>query len=120
MNFLWYNMFKKNRTPKKFQKNSRKISIWYFFEENFQKTQRRFSNLGPKMQNKIACGALHFTGASFLCVTMLLFGSPSFYRNIILLEQLCLPNLSPSFYDSTFKKFSQCPSLIFTGSLLLH
>ena len=28
----------------------------------------------------------HFTGASFLCVTMLLFGGPSFYRNIILLE----------------------------------
>ena len=52
----------------------------------------------------------HFTGASFLCVTMLLFGSPSFYRNIILLEQLCPPNLSPSFYDSTLKKFQHCPS----------
>ena len=60
----------------------------------------------------------HFTGASFLCVTMLLFGSPSFYRNIILLEQLCPPNLSPSFYDSTFKNFSSVHH--FTGSLLLH
>ena len=60
----------------------------------------------------------HFTGASFLCVTMLLFGSPSFYRNIILLEQFCPPNLSPSFYDSTFKNFSSVHH--FTGSLLLH
>ena len=60
----------------------------------------------------------HFTGASFLCVTMLLFGSPSFYRNIILLEQLCPPNLSPSFYDSTLKNFSSVHHL--TGSLLLH
>ena len=49
---------------------------------------------------------LHFTGASFLCVTRLLFGSPSFYRNIILLAQLCPPNFSPSFYDSTFKNSS--------------
>ena len=47
----------------------------------------------------------HFTGASFLCVTMLFFGSPSFYRNTILLEQLCPPNLSPPFYNSTFKNF---------------
>ena len=58
---------------------------------------------------------LHFTGASFLCVTRLLFGSPSFYRNIILLARLCPPNMSPSFYDSTFKNFSSVHH--FTGSL---
>ena len=57
----------------------------------------------------------HFTGASFYRVTLLLSGSPSFYRNIILLEQLCPPNLSPSFYDSTFKIFNIVHH--FTGSL---
>ena len=60
----------------------------------------------------------HFTGASFFRVKLLLFGSPSFYRNIILLEQLCPPNLSPSFYDSTLKNSNIVQH--FTGSLLLH
>ena len=60
----------------------------------------------------------HFTGASFFRVKLLLFGSPSFYRNIILLEQLCPPNSSPSFYELTFKKFNGVHH--FTGSLLLH
>ena len=60
----------------------------------------------------------HFTGASFFRVKLLLFGSPSFYRNIILLEQLCPPNSSPSFYELTLKKFNGVHH--FTGSLLLH
>ena len=61
---------------------------------------------------------LHFTGASFLYVLRLLFGSPSFYRNIIFMAELCPPNLSPSFYDSALKNFSSV--LPFTGSLLWH